>query len=452
MKIAIAGCGRVGTVIAEKLIKEHHDIIVIDKSEETIDVVSNSLDVLPVIGDAASAELLMEAGVSKCDLLIAVTDADAANLLICIVAKKIGVANTIARIRDPIYSETINLIKEDMGLSFIVNPERDTAKEILSSLLFKGAGQVETFAKGNYGVMTFVVKEKNPICGIEIKNLSKFINRRILICAIKRENKIFIPNGTTVIELNDTISFVASRPDAVHFFRKMNYETGKIADLTIIGGNRLAFYLANMALSNGIPVKLIEENAEKCRHLNDIVPGAEVLCGDATDTAILEESGVFSSSAVATMTGYDETNVLVSMFITKNCPHTKVITTIQKSDFEDMLYGIDMGNVFNPKYIAADRIITYVRAMQETGDDEVQSICHVIDNKVEVLEFKIDVLSSQLSTPLQNIKFKENILLAAINRNGEAFIPGGNDTMELGDTILVVTTTTGIRRFKEIFV
>ena len=451
MKITIAGCGRVGRAIARQLVKEHHDIIIVDSSESNIDYIGNSLDVLPVQGDAASAQVLLEAGVDKSDLLIAVTDSDTINLLICIVAKKIGVEKTIARIREPNYSQTISLIKEDMGLSFVVNPERDAAKEILGSLMFKGAGQVETFAKGSNEVITFTVKDRNPIAGMPVRNLSKFINRRILICAIKRDDKIFIPNGNVEIKENDIISFVASRADAVHFFKKMDYETGRIKDLTIIGGGKLGYYLAMMASSNGIRVKLIDPDPTVCRELDDQLPGVEVMCGDGTDLTVLEECEVFSSSAVAMTTGSDEKNVLVSMYLTKLYPDIKVITKIKKSDFEDMLYGINIGNVYNTKYIAADRVISYVRAMSESLGNEVQSLCHVIDNKVEVLEFKIHETSEYLGIPLQSLKFREHILIASITRGNNSFIPGGNDTIELGDTVLVITTDKGIGRFREIF-
>ena len=451
MKITIAGCGRVGRAIARQLVKEHHDLIIVDNNPGNIDYIGNSLDVLPVLGDAASAEVLLEAGVDKSDLLIAVTDSDTVNLLICIIAKKIGVKKTIARIREPIYSHTIHLIKEDMGLSFIVNPERDAAKEILGSLMFKGASQVETFVQGSNEIITFAVKKDNPVAGVMIRNLFSFINRKILVCAIKREGDVFIPNGNDSIQVGDTVSFVANRADAVHFFKKMKYETGKINDLMIIGGGKLGYYLADMASANGIRVRLIDSDSNVCRELDDLLPDVEIMCGDGTDLDVLEECGVFRASAVAMTTGSDEKNVLVSMYLAKTYPEIKVITKIKKSDFEDMLYGSNIGNMYNPKYIAADRVISYVRAMSETVGNEVQSVCHVIDNKVEVLEFKIDEPSEHLGVELQDIRFRNHILLASITRNSESFIPGGDDTIELGDTVLVITTDKGISRFCEIF-
>ena len=451
MKITIAGAGRVGTVIARSLIKENHDLIIVDSDRNNIDNISNTLDVLAVLGDAASAELLLDAGVDESELMIAVTDSDVLNLFICIIARKVGVKNTIARIREPIYSQTIALTKEDMGLSFIVNPERDAAKEIFSSLLFKDAGQVETFAKGNNEVMTCLIRDKNPAAGMMVRDFTKFVGRRILICALKRDSSVFIPNGNTVIQPGDTMSFVATRADAIHLFKKMKYEHGRISDLTIIGGGKLGYYLSHMALSNGIPVSIIERNPQICQKLVDTIPGATVMCGDATDINVLEECGVFKASAVVTATDSDEKNVLISMYIRKHFPDTKVITKVKKTDFEDMLYGINLGDLYNPKYIAADRVITYVRAMQETVGNEVQSLCHVIDNKVEVLEFKIDKAAPNIGKSLQEIRFRKDVLIAGITRNNESFIPGGSDTVEEGDTVLVITTRKGIGSFQELF-
>ena len=455
MKITIAGAGRVGKTIAENLVKEKHDITVVDSSAAKIEKISNLLDVMPVVGDATSAQVLLDVEADKSDLMIAVTDSDVVNLLICIVAKKIGISKTIARIREPIYAQTINLIKNDMGLSFVVNPERETAQDIFKTLLFKGASQVETFAKGSNEMITFVVKENNPIAGLKVRDISKFAGRKILICAIKREAEIFIPDADTVISENDTLSFVASRPDAVHLFRKMKYETGKISDLTIIGGGKLSFYLANMAVANNIPVKIIEINPKLCNELDDAIPTADIMCGDGTDVSVLEECEVFNSSAVVTATESDEKNVLISMYIARQYPDIKVITKIKKTDFEDMLFGIDIGNVYNPQYIAADRIITYIKAMQETEGSEVRSMCHVIDNKVEVLEFKIENNAPNTGIPFQNIRFRKNVLVASITRYGgkalQSFIPGGSDTIEVGDTVLVVTTDSDIGSFGEIF-
>ena len=451
MKITIAGGGQVGNTIATELIKEKHDITIIDKNKAYIENVSNSMDAMPVLGDATSAQLLTDYGVEKSELMIAATDSDVVNLLICIIAKKLGIRNTISRIQDPIYSQTIALIKKDTGLSLIVNPERDAAKEIMRSLLFKDASQVETFAQGNNELITFVVREKNPIANMHIKDLPRFTGKKILICVIKRNNEVFIPNGDTAIQTGDTISFVSTRADAIQFFKKMKYEYGRISDVTIIGGGHLGFYIASAAVSNGIPVGIIEKDPSICTQLVEDIPEATVMCGDATNVDVLEECGVFRAGAVVLATDSDETNVVLSMYLKKQFPDLKVITKINKTDFEDMLTGINIGYTINPKLIAADRVIAYVRAMEETMENEVQSLCHVLDNKVEVMEFRVVEGMPHLNEKLQDIKFRKDVILASITRRGESFIPGGSDMLESGDTVLVVTTKKGIGQFRELF-
>lgn len=451
MKIVIAGCGKVGAVLADQLSSIGHDIIVIDIVEEHLFYVENSLDVMCVVGDAASRSILNEVNIDKCDLLIAMTGSDEMNLVICLTAKKLGVSNTIARVRNPIYADSIDLIKDDMGLSMAVNPEYEAAVEIFRSLRFKSAGQVEAVANSNVEVITCTIGENTPLKGTKIKDLYKVAGARIFACGIKRGSEVFIPNAETKFMKNDILSFVASPEDTFTFFKKMKYDTRKINNMFIIGGGRLGYYLGKMCLENGIPVTIIEKNRDTCRKIDVELPGAEVIYGSGTDTGLLEEEGVFNATAVASVTGTDETNILISMFLRENAPNAKIITKIKKSDFEKILQNINVGNVFYPKYITADQILKYVCAMDNSKSDEIQSLYHVIDNKVEVLEIMVKEGHPNLGITLQKLDLKKNLLLANITRQGSSFIPGGNDTLEAGDTILVVTTRQDIGKFTDIF-
>ncbi|MCQ2512763.1 MAG: Trk system potassium transporter TrkA [Lachnospiraceae bacterium] len=451
MKIAIAGCGKVGTTLAEQLSKENHDITVIDLDEERLSYISDSQDVMCCTGDARSVSVLKEAGVDTDDLLLAVMDNDEVNLMVCLVASKLGTKHTIARVRNPIYRDTINVINSDLGLSMVVNPEMETAREMFNSLRFHSAIQVETFAKSRNEILTCEITGAMPICGIKIKDLYSATKTRVFICAIKRAGEVFIPNGETQINSGDTLSFVANHADAEKFFKKLGNAIGSVRNLAIIGGGRLGYYLGRMAIENSMPVTIIDENKEICRSLSAALPSANIICGDATNTNLLEEEGILKYSAVATVTGEDSVNLLISMYLKKNAPDTKVITKIKKSDFEDLMFNMNVGAVFNPKYIAADHILRYVRAMQNVIEDEVQSLCHVIDNKVEILEFLISQDASFIGKPIKDLKLKKDLLLANITRQGKSFTPGGNDTIEAGDTILVATTKNGIFRIADIF-
>ncbi len=451
MKIIIAGSGKVGAVLAEQLSKIGHNIIVIDIAEENLRYVENTLDCLCMAGDAASATVLKEAEVNKCDLLIAMTGSDETNLIICLTAKKLGVLNTIARVRNTVYAETIDLIKDDMGLSMAINPDYEAALEIFRSLRVKSAGQVEALVNSNVEVITCTVKPGTPICDIRVRDIYSTVNAKIFACGIKRGDEVFIPDGNSVIKANDVLSFVASPGDTHRFFKTMKYDTSKIDNMVIIGGGRLGYYLCRMCLDNRIPVKVIEINRETCLKIDEELPAADVICGSGTDMALLEEEGVLNAAAIAAVTGSDESNTLISMYMAANAKNAKIITKIKKSDFEDILKNVDVGNVFYPKYITADHVLKYVCAMQNSLEDEVQSLYHVMDNKVEVLEFLIKEGTDRLGMPIAELKLKKGLLLANITRKHKSFIPGGNDSIEAGDTLLVVTTRHDISAFSDIF-
>lgn len=451
MKIVIAGNGKVGAVLADQLSALDHDVIVIDNIDQNLMYVENTLDVMCVSGNAASMSVLREIDIETCDLLIAMTGSDETNLVICLIAKKLGVTNTIARIRNPLYADSVNLIKEDMGLSMAINPEYEAALEIFRTLRFKSAGQVETLANTKVEVITCKVVTGTPVCGVQIKDVYKKVDAKIFICGVKREGNVFIPNGDTTLMDGDVISFVASPEDTHKFFKQMGYGTNRVSDITIIGGGRLAYYLSRMCLENGIPVKIIEKQKENCINLKDLLPGAEIILGDGTDTQLLDEEGVLNSAAVATATGVDATNLMISMYLSQNAPNAKLITKIKKSDFQDIMANINVGSVFYPKYITADKILKYISAMDNSLNSEMQSIYHVIDNQVEILEFLINPTSINLSIPIQELDLKSDILLANITRDGQDFIPGGTDTIESGDTLLVVTTRKDIKAFRDVF-
>lgn len=451
MKIIIAGCGKIGTTLIDTLDKENHDITVIDVDSSRVQNISDKYDVMCIVGDAKSASLLMEADVDKSDLMIAVTDNDEENLTICLIAKNLGVKNTIARVRNPIYSESIKLIQHSLGLSMAINPELETANEILRTLRFKSAEQVETFAKSRMEILTCYVEEGTPICNVKIKDYFNKTKTKIFVCALKRGDDVFIPNGDFEIKAGDTLSFVATAKEARDFFKKMGYDTGKVNDLAIIGGGKLGYNLAKKAIDSGIPIKIVDKSNERCKELIELLPNADVIMGDGSDTSLLEEEGIFNYSAIAVTTDDDAKNTLISMYLNKHAKNAKVITKIKRSDFEDLIYTLELGSIFNPKYVTADHIIRYVRAMNNAVDDEVQSLCHVIDNKVEVLEFIIQEDMQCLGKELKSLKLKKDLLIAAVYRKGVGFNPSGEDTIEKGDNVLVITTNKGISRFADIF-
>lgn len=451
MKIIIAGCGIVGTALAARLSADKHSVTVIDINEANLNYVQNSHDVLGICGDASAPDVLIEAGVSSAHLFIAVTDSDEENLLACLLARKLGSRNTIARVRTSQNARTAAILSREMNLSMVINPEMDAAREIFNSLKYKPVGQVESLAKGSTEIITTTVKEGSLIAGIPLRDVKKVTGARILVCGLKRGEQVFIPSADTVIEAGDTLSFAATTDNALQFFKKLKYNTEWMKNMVIIGGSKLGVFLARMVVETGVPVKVIDDKPERCKQLLSLIPDAEIICGDGTDTDVLEEEDVLDSSVVIAATEDDSTNTMIALYLSRVAPDIKVVIKIKKSDFEDMLFNLNIGSIYNPKYITIDRIERYVKAMQDSIENEIESMCRVIDNKVSILEFNISEGMPHLSKPLSEVRFKKDLLIASIYRKSRPFIPGASDTIEAGDIVIVATTNESISRFADIF-
>lgn len=451
MKIILAGCGKVGLSIAEQLVSEKHDIIIIDRNPRIADTVGNDLDVFCITGDAASRDVLQEANADEADLLIAVTESDEVNLLICLIAKKLGVTNTIARVRNPVYVNDISLIKEDMGLSMFINPEMSAAREISRILRCPAATRVETFVKGRVELFTCMVPEGSVLDGLPVKDVHNEVKCRVLLCGVRRGDEVFIPSGAFVLRAGDTITFVTHYRDSNTFFKRIGANTSPIKNVIINGGGRLTYYLARIILDTGMSVKIIESNRDRCVLLDELLPDATVINGDATDTILLSEEGLADADAVVNLTGIDEQNALLSQYVSEKYPNCKVVTKVKHSDFEEMFQHMKVGSLINPKHLTADSIIRYVRAMQNASDSDIVAMHHIMDGGAEALEFKVQGDLDFLGKPIETLPIRKNVLLASVNRKGNLFTPSGKDTIEAGDTVIAVTLLTGIASIQDLF-
>ena len=451
MKIILAGCGKVGLSIAEQLVEENHDIIVIDRDPRIADTVGNDLDVFCLTGDAAARDVLLEAGAESADLLIAITESDEVNLLICLIAKKLGVTHTIARVRNPIYVNDIALIKEDMGLSMFINPEMSAAREISRILRCPAATRIETFAKGRVELFTCGVREGSVLDGLLIKDVQEAVKCRVFICGVRRGDEVFIPSGSFELHAGDTITFVTNYRDSNAFFKRIGENTSPIKNVILNGGGRLTYYLARIILDAGMAVKIIEADRVRCEKLDELLPDATIINGDATDTTLLSEEGIADADAVVNLTGIDEQNALLSQYIAEKYPNCKVVTKVKHSDFEEMFLHMNIGSLINPKHLTADSIIRYVRAMQNASSSDIVAMHHIMDGGAEALEFRVQPDQDFLGKPIESLKIKKNVLLATINRKGNIFTPGGKDTIEAGDTVIAVTLLDGVASIHDLF-
>lgn len=449
MKIIIVGCGKIGTTLAEQLSSEHHDLVVIDTNPQKIQQLSESIDVMGIVDNGASINVLSDAGIEDAHLLIAVTGSDELNLLCCVIAKKVSKCHTIARVRNPLYNKERNFIRKSLGITMIINPELASAIEISRLLRFPSAIELDTFAKGRVELLKFKLLPEFRLSGMSVMEIVDKLRCNVLICGVERGEEVFIPSGNFILQDNDLISIMASPKNSASFFKKVGIHTHQIKNALIVGGGTLGYYLAALLIDLKIKVRIVENNQERCQQLSELLPEATVICGDGTDKKLLLQEGLTQTESFITLTNMDEENIFLSLFAKKNSK-AKLITKVNRIAFDDIIDGLDIGSVIYPKYITADYILQYVRAMENSLSSNVETLYHILDNQAEALEFSVKEASSVTDIPLSQLNLKENLLIACINRNGSIQIPRGQDTIQVGDTVIIVTSVKGLRDLKDI--
>ncbi len=449
MKIVIVGDGKVGATLTEHLSKEGHDVVVIDQNPKVVEEMVNQYDVMGISGNGASYGVLMEAGANKANLLIAATSSDELNILSCMVSKKIGARHTIARVRNPEYSQQLVFLREELGLSMVVNPEMETATEICRLLRFPSAINIETFARGRVELAEIKVNPGSALDHQPLYNLPDRLRVKILICAVQRDGKVIIPDGNFILQAGDKIHVTASHAELATFFKILGIYKQRARNVMIVGGGKIAHYLAFQLLDAGMQVKIIELDRQRCHALSEWLPKATIIHGDGTDQELLLQEGIEQMDAVVSLTGMDEENILISMYA-QSLKRDKVVTKINRLAFLDMLGNMGLDTIVSPKTIAANRIIRYVRAMHNSTGSSVQTLYKLVGGQVEALEFIVAENAKFVGIPLKDLKTKPNILLACIIRNNKVIIPRGNDTMEPRDSVIVVTNSQYLRDLSDI--
>ena len=439
MNIIIVGGGKVGITLTEKLSEEGHDITVIDNDPEAISNVTDQLDVITVEGNGASMEILKMAGAEKMDLLIAVTPQDELNIYCCIVAKKLGITQTIARVRNPEYAAQISLMHNELGISMAVNPERAAALEVSRLLRFPAAIKTESFAKGHVELLEVKIREDSPLCGTALKDIYTKFNVRILVCAVQNDDDVIIPSGDYILKAGDKINLTASPRQFSHLFKVLGLSKKMTKKVMIVGGGTLGFYLAQMISEAGMSVTVIEKNREKCLRLSEALPKAIVIEGDGTDRELLLEEGVEDMDAFVALTGLDEENIILAIYARAHGVE-KVIAKTNRYAYDEVFEIAGISAAVTPKKTVSNQIVRYVRAMQNSfASNSVQTLHKIVDEKAEALEFIFSEPQDFHGIPLKDLRFKENILLGCIVRKGKFLIPGGNDSIQLGDSVVVIS-------------
>ncbi len=450
MKIIIVGCGKVGETLAAELGEEGNDITVVDLSQDKVKSISEKLDVMGVVGNGATNTTLREAGIEEADLLIAVTESDELNLLCCTIAKKSGKCRVIARVRNPEYRSEAEYLKNELGLAMVINPEYAAAEEISRVLRFPVASNIDTFAKGKVELLKFKLPEENTLVGMPVKDVVAKLKCNILVCTVERGEEAYIPNGNFVFSGGDLISVIASRKNAADFFKKIGYKQHSVKNIIAIGAGNITEYLCELLRDSGISVKVIDSDYEKCESLSSLFGKVVVINGDRTDRELLVEEGIETTDAFVILSENDEENILLSLFA-KASSRGKVITKINRSEYDDIINHLGIDTSVYPKNITSDMIVRYVRAMKNTLGSNVETMYSVIKDKVEASEFIVGE-SAIVGVPLSNLKLKKEVLMAAILRGSEVILPRGQDTIEKGDAVIVVSKILGLHDISEVLI
>lgn len=449
LNIIIAGCGKVGITLIDQLSKEGHYITVIDKNSTKLQTLSNNYDVMTVCGNGASYSVQREAGIESADLIIAVTDSDELNLLCCTVASRSGKCSAIARVRTPDYSIEANYLKNRLGLARIINPELEAANEVTRILSLPTALDVTPFAHGQVEMVKIKIPENSFLDNMEIQNISKNISTDFLISAVERNGEVFIPSGSFILKSGDIMSVVAARRDILSTLKKMNFKSTPIKNTLIIGGGKVAYYLAKQLLNIGFDVKIIEQDRERCEELSILLPKAIIINGDGTDEDLLKEEGIQNCDSFVPLTGIDEENIMLTLYASK-VSNAKAVTKINRINFTNVIAGLDLGSVVYPRFLTSEAIIAYVRAMKNSMNSGIETLSHLFNQRVEAIEFKIKEAPAVTNIPLIDLKLKNNLLICVINRNGKVFIPSGQDCFMDGDSVVLVTTHRGFNDINDI--
>ena len=451
MRIIVIGAGKVGYTLAEHLTEEEHDVTVIDKKEEVVERCSGSLDVICIKGNGANAKTLLEAGVDKANIVIASTENDESNMLACLIAKRLGAQYTICRIRDPEFNESQTLLQNELGIDVAINPERATALEISRLLRYPFAGSIESFARGLVEMVEFRAQEKDPFVGVMMKELTSKVPNlpRVLYAMVERNNRVIIPDGNFIILPGDKVFVSGDMMMITEFFRFLGRYSQKIRSVMVLGGGRISYYLARLIVPIGIHVTLFELNEAKARSLSEQLPRVDVILGDGTDQDLLQEQGLSQVDAFVSLSNRDEENLMTALYASRSGV-PKIIAKNSRMAYMDILNDLGLDSVISPQVITSSTILRYVRARENSNGTHIERLYRLIEGKAEAIEFIARKGDPYIGIPLKDLNMKNGSIVSVIVRQGKIIIPFGNDHIEEGDHVIIVSTNLGISDLNEV--
>ena len=450
MNIIIVGQGKLGRTLTKQLVAEGHDLVVIDLRRDRVTSVVDAYDVMGICGNGAMYEVLEEAGAAKAKLIIAATNSDELNILTCMIANHMGTENTIARVRNPDYANQNQFMREELGINMIVNPEYETANEISRIIRFPSAANLDSFARGKVEIARLRIHSDNILCDMPLHNLRKKVKAKVIVCAVQRDNEVYIPGGNFVLKSDDIISITGNRTELSTFMKQTGVFKHRLKNIMIIGGGRIAYYLSKLLSTTSRNIKLVEQNESRAYHLSEILPEITVIHGDGTDQEILDEQRLENQDALVALTGIDEENIIVSMYAESKGVN-KVITKVNRHSYS-ILNDIGLETVVSPQIVASNLVTRYVRALHNSaGNAQIQTLYKIVGGKVEAAEFIVPENAKYTGIAFKDLNLLPDLLIGCIIRKGKVIFPGGDDVMKTGDSVIVVTANKFVEDLNDIF-
>ncbi len=451
MNIIVVGCGKIGKVLLYSLAKENHNVTAIDSDDRVIEAVRNGYDVMTYCGNGTSYEVLKKARVGSCDLFIAVTASDELNMLSCFAAKRMGAKYTVARIRNPENNNSsLDFMKQQLELSLTINPEQLAAQAIYNSLKLPAAAKIETFSRDQLEMIELIIKPDSPLDGVPLKDLKKKHKGQYLICAVMRNENVIIPKGDFALKSGDRIGLIVAEDDLNGTLDILGVPHKKIKQTMIIGAGITSRYLAKILLKHRIGVKIIDSDAKVCEKVCEQLPSkVTVIHGNAMSQDLLTEEGLPSADALVALTGMDEENILISYYAMSQSV-TKTVTKVNQDELLSVAEKLGLDSLISPRKVTADAIVKYARALENTLDNQIETLYSVMGGNAEALEFKVIADSGLTHVPLKEMKLKKGVLIAGIIRAKEAIIPGGDDVILPEDKVVIISAGSQIFELSDI--
>ena len=450
MNIVIVGCGKIGSTILSDLLSEGHDIVAVDSDPQVISEISNIYDSMYVCGSGTNCDTLVEAGVERAELFIAATGSDECNMLSCFIAKRMGAKHTIARVRNPEYSEkSFGFMRRQLDISMIMNPDQLAAQDIYYTLKLPGAVKIEYFASRSFEMVELRLKEDSPLCGVQLHELRKRYDAKFLICAVQRGDSVVIPDGNYVLEPGDRIELTAAPTEISKLLKLLGILRKQSRSVMILGASRAAYYLTRMLLASGTAVTVIERDHQRCQHFSELLPGATVICDDGSKQELLMAEGLTSRDAFVSLTGMDEENILVSFFaLSQGLP--KVITKVNRDELHATAERLGLDSLIASRHVSSNVVSRYARALQNSLGSNMEALYRILDGKAEAIEFTVHSDCVLTGIPLAEMRLRSGILIAGIIRGRKTIIPSGTDCIYVGDHIIVLAAGMQIHQLTDI--